>query len=72
MRDVDVAFKILEDDEHLLVGYKKSCGQLIFDDKIDFNKKARWVKDGNTLYIPRIQTMLVLFQGKTFISLDTR
>ena len=53
MRDVDVAFKILEDDEHLLVGYKKSCEQLIFDDKIDFNEKAIWVKDGNRTLYPK-------------------
>ena len=47
MYEVDVAFKILEDEESLPVGYKRSSGHLVFDVKMDFTRKARWVKDGH-------------------------
>ena len=47
MRNVGVAFKILENDEHLPPGYKPSSGHLVFDVKMDFTRKARWVKDGH-------------------------
>ena len=47
MYNVGAAFKILEDDEALPVGYTKSSGHMIFDVKMDFTRKARWVKDGH-------------------------
>ena len=47
MTNVGIAFTILEDDEKLPVGYKKSSGHIIFDVKMDFTRKARWVKDGH-------------------------
>ena len=47
MFEVGVAFKILDDEEHIPVGYSKSSGHLIFDVKMDFTRKARWVKDGH-------------------------
>jgi hypothetical protein len=47
MYNVSVAFKILEEDEHLPVGYTKSSGHMVFDVKMDFTRKARWVKDGH-------------------------
>ena len=47
MYNVSIAFKILEDDESLPVGYSKSSGHLVFDVKMDFTRKARWVKDGH-------------------------
>ena len=47
MYNVSVAFQILEDDEELPVGYTKSSGHLVFDVKMDFTRKARWVKDGH-------------------------
>ena len=47
MYNVSIAFKILEDDEYLPVGYKQSSGHLVFDVKMDFTRKARWVKDGH-------------------------
>ena len=28
-------------------GYSKSFGHLVFDIKMDFTSKARWVKDGH-------------------------
>ena len=47
MSNFGIAFKILEDDESVPPGYKKSSGHIIFDVKMDFMRKARWVKDGN-------------------------
>ena len=47
MYNVSVAFKILENDEHLPVGYTESSGHLIFDVKMNFERKSRWVKDGH-------------------------
>ena len=47
MYNVSIAFKILEDNENLPVGYSKTSGHLVFDVKMDFTRKARWVKDGH-------------------------
>ena len=47
MTNVEVAFKILEDNEHVPPGYRKSSGHIIWDLKMDFTRKARWVKDGH-------------------------
>ena len=53
MYQVGVAFKILQDGEHIPVGYKKAIGHLIFDINMDFNKKAWWVK--NIHFIPDLE-----------------
>ena len=47
MYEVGVAFKILHEHETLPVGYTRSSGHIIFDVKMDFTRKARWVKDGH-------------------------
>ena len=47
MHNVGVAFQILDDDEHIPVGYKKATGHMVFDVKMDFTRKARWVLDGH-------------------------
>ncbi len=47
MYNVSVAFKILEESESIPAGYYKSSGHLVFDVKMDFTRKARWVKDGH-------------------------
>ena len=54
MYQVSVAFKILEDDECLPPGWKKSSGHLIYDIKMDFTRKARWVKDGHLTADPKV------------------
>ena len=46
-RNVGVAFKTLEEKEQLPFGYKKATGHLVYDVKMDFTRKARWVKDGH-------------------------
>ena len=47
MKDVGISFKILEEDEHLPVGYKNPIGDIIFIVNMDFIHKSRWVKDGH-------------------------
>ena len=47
MYNVSVAFQILENDEYLPPGYTPRTGHLVWDLKMDFTRKARWVKDGH-------------------------
>ena len=47
MSNVGIDFRIIEDDEPPPPGYKKAKGHVIFDVKMDFTRKARWVKDGH-------------------------
>ena len=56
MTNVGIAFDIIEDDEQLPVGYAKATGHIIFDVKMDFTRKARWVLDGHKCEKPDIST----------------
>ena len=56
MKDVGMAFKILDHGEHAPVGYTKASGHLIWDVKMDFTRKARWVLDGHKTEAPNIST----------------
>ena len=47
MKNVGVAFEILPNGQKAPVGWSKASGHLIFDVKMDFTRKARWVKDGH-------------------------
>jgi hypothetical protein len=47
MRNLVCAFRILDTHEPLPVGFSKSSGHFVFDIKMDFTRKARWVKDGH-------------------------
>jgi hypothetical protein len=47
MTNVSIAFEILEENETAPSGWKQSSGHLIWDVKMDFTRKARWVKDGH-------------------------
>ena len=47
MKYIGVAFDVLEDHQNVPVGYTKASGHLIWDVKMDFTRKARWVKDGH-------------------------
>ena len=42
-----VALQLVPDGEPLPPGYIKATGHIIFDVKMDFRRKARWVKDGH-------------------------
>ena len=56
MLNVGIAFEILQDDEHTPVGWKLVTGHVIFDVKMDFTRKARWVLDGHKTAEPIIST----------------
>ena len=45
MENFGVDFDILEDNQQLLVGWKKVTGHLVWDVKMDFTQKASLVKD---------------------------
>eukprot|EP00984_Skeletonema_dohrnii_P002177 scaffold749_cov90-Skeletonema_dohrnii-CCMP3373.AAC.2 len=47
MEEITIAVTILEENDRLPPGYIKSSGHLIFDVKMDFRRKVRWVKDGH-------------------------
>ena len=47
MKNADVAFDVLEDHKSVPIGWTKVFGHLIWDVKMDFTRKARWVKDGH-------------------------
>jgi hypothetical protein len=47
MTNVSIAFEMLPQGETAPIGYTQSSGHLIWDLKMDFTRKARWVKDGH-------------------------
>jgi hypothetical protein len=48
MSNVCIAFEILGPNEHTPGQYKAS-GHIVFDIKMDFTRKTRWVKDGHKM-----------------------
>ena len=52
MSGLSMTFDILELGQKAPPGWTKSSGHLIFDVKIDFTRKARWVKDGQLTPAP--------------------
>jgi hypothetical protein len=47
MGNVCIAFEILGPNERAPPGWHKASGHIVFDIKMDFTRKARWVKDGH-------------------------
>jgi len=47
MGNLMVAFKILEPGQKAPPGWYKATVHIIFDVKMEFPRKARWVKDGH-------------------------
>ena len=47
MKNLGVAFDVLEAHENVPVGLTKASGHLVWDVMMDFTQKARWVKDGH-------------------------
>lgn len=47
MVNIGIAFEILDDDKPTPVGWSKVTGHMIFDVKMDFTRKSRWVLDGH-------------------------
>ena len=47
MTNVGVAFQVLDEGEKPPPGWSKASGHIVFDVKMDFMRKARWVLDGH-------------------------
>ena len=47
MQNVAIAFEVMEEDEPLPIGYEPASCHIIFDVKMDFTRKARYVLDGH-------------------------
>jgi hypothetical protein len=47
MTEVGVAFEVLVEDHKAPSGWSKVTGHLVWDLKMDFTQKARWVLDGH-------------------------
>ena len=52
MTNVLIAFDFKKCGERPSLGYKKSSGHIIWTCKMDFTKKAQWVKDGHCIPNP--------------------
>ena len=46
MANVYVDIEILEPNKSSPIGWKASSGHLLYDVKMEFTPKARWIKDG--------------------------
>ena len=53
MSNVGVAFGILKPGDKAPPGCKKASGHLIYDVKMDFTRKSRWVKNGHRTPKPK-------------------
>ena len=58
---VGVAFHILENDEALPTGWTPASGHTVWDLKMDFTRKARWVLDGYKCANPSGSTFAGVF-----------
>ena len=47
MTEVGVAFEVLEEGQQPPIGWRKVTGHLVWDCKMDFTRKSRWVLDGH-------------------------
>ena len=56
MHNIGISFDILEESEHVPKNYKRVTGHLIFDVKMYFTKKDRWVLDGHKTPSPEGST----------------
>ena len=52
MYNVGVAFEILDEGVHVPHGWKRVTGHLVWDVKMDFTKKVRWVLNGHKTLDP--------------------
>ena len=52
MKNVGIAFQILDDDESPPVGWALATGHLVFDLKMNMTRKACWVLDGHKTVSP--------------------
>jgi phosphatidate phosphatase APP1 len=52
MHNVGVAFEVLEDGKNSAQGSTKASGHIIWDLKMDFTRKARWVDETKRWKLP--------------------
>ena len=52
MQNIGIAFEILESGIPAPSGWSKASGHLVWDVKMDFTRKARWVLDGHKCHDP--------------------
>eukprot|EP00957_Ditylum_brightwellii_P027715 2094821-Ditylum_brightwellii.AAC.1 len=52
MLNVGIAFEVYEEGRPAPPGWKKVTGHLVWDVKMDFTRKARWVLDGHKTFNP--------------------
>ena len=52
MTNVGIAFTIIDNGINPPPGWRKASGHLVFDVKMDFTRKARWVKDDHRTHDP--------------------
>ena len=52
MYNIGVAFKVLDKGQQAPNGWKKVTGHLVWDVKMDFMRKARWVVNGHKMPDP--------------------
>jgi len=67
MYNVSIAFQILDEGEKPPPGWSKSSGHIIFDVKMDFTRKARWVKDGHKTAQPEWSTYAGFVSRKVYV-----
>ena len=56
MRNVSIAFELLDEGQSTPVGWTKASGHMIFTVKMDFTRKARYVLDGHKTADPEGST----------------
>ena len=56
MTNVSMAFQVLEEGEKAPPGWSKASGHKVFNIKMDFTRKARWVLDGHRQSDPKDST----------------
>ena len=56
MKNVEVAFKFLEDGTEVPIGFKEISCHLIFDVKLSLERKARYVAGGHLNKVPPAMT----------------
>lgn len=56
MHNVGIAFEILDPDSHVPAGWNHATGHLLFNVKMYFTRKARWVLNGHRYADPVCST----------------
>ncbi len=65
MKNMVAAFRVLESDEHLPVGYAKLGVHMVFDVKLDLTRKEQLVADGHLTPDPKDSTYAGVISRET-------